>query len=463
MKHKATLLGILTLFLASCVSILVLLQQPQQSVSPVASSDTKAPAFSVFPSEKLPHRICTKNETGGFVIIAEAEGQLTVEGIDPSLTTSSLLSSCLQLADNSTLEPVAAASDDLQQFGFEAPQASVRFEYGDMSLQLEVGGAVPGQNAYYAWVTGSADIYLWSGADIFLLSAKDFVSTQLTPPPSSIAEGPDAIIFGGSVRESSFVLTRDEAENILYVSSQDKKRRTDRQAVEDITASLFSLQAETVEAYISDKDDLAAYGLETPYSTVCFSYIDTVGETQSIELRASAPSDGNVYLVCNDRPVVYCTPLEALPWLDTQFEDVVSRLPMLFSIENIRSVGIKGPDTLIVFALSENSGELLITGEGGLPVDPERFRSLYQCLIGVPGEEYTRDGVPEDAQELIRVTFTFRDGREPAVMQLFEGPALQAYLSVDGETEFLTKSRYAEIILKNLQRLETGEDISPLY
>ena len=148
------------------------------------------------------------------------------------------------------------------------------------------------------------------------------------------------------------------------------------------------------------------------YSTVCFSYIDTVGETQSIELRASAPSDGSVYLVCNDRPVVYCTPLEALPWLDTQFEDVVSRLPMLFSIENIRSVGIKGPDTLVVFALSENSGELLVTGEGGFPVDTERFRSLYQCLIGVPGEEYTRDGVPEDAQELIRRSEERRVGKE---------------------------------------------------
>lgn len=215
--------------------------------------------------------------------------------------------------------------------------------------------------------------------------------------------------------------------------------------------------------WVAQHADMALEQYDTPYSTVSFSYVDADKQKQHVILCASEPVGGNVYLTCNGRPVIYRALSETLPWLSVQYEDIVSRLPMLFPIEDVHSVGIKGPECIEIFSLSENEGKLLVTGEGGIPVKAEDFRDLYQCLIGIPGEEYVRSAIPDNAKELIRVTFTFHDGRAPAVMQLFEGPSLQAYLSVNGETEFLTKSRYAEIILENLQRIESGDDILPLY
>lgn len=463
MKRKVILLCAVTLFLASCICLLIFLYQQPQPAPTAFSQETAPSAVSLFPAGEIPRRICVENEAGGFIIRSDTEGSLSVEGITSELTEPSLLASCLQLTSNSSLELAATAPEDPLQFGIETPQATIHFEYDNRSLYFKVGGAVPGQNAYYAKLENSADIYLWYGAGVFLRDAKAFITTQLTPPLSAVTQGPNDITFGGFARETPFSIVQNDAENIVYINVRNKSRRADRQAAENLTASLLSLKAEAVEAYITLDAELASYGLDTPYSTVSFSYLDADKQKQHVILCASEPVGGNVYLTCNGRSVVYRALSETLPWLSVQYEDIVSRLPMLFPIEDVQSVVIKGPERIGIFTLSEKDGKLLVTGEDSVPIKAEDFRDLYQCLIGIPGEEYVRSAIPDNAEELIRVTFTFHDGRAPAVMQLFEGPSLQAYLSVNGEIEFLTKSRYAEIILENLQRIESGDNILPLY
>lgn len=412
--------------------------------------------------QKVVSSLHVKNEAGGFVLSKGEEGQYFIDGISSDMIDSALAANYIQTTEQARLPLVTKAPEDAKQFGLDLPSAIVEIDFDSAVCRLEIGGRVPGENARYVRFQGEAAVYRWYGADGFLCRAQDFISKRITPPAPK-ETSVISVLFSGTIREEELVLECEMLENSIWKIVSRENETTDRQNVQDAVSALFSLEADEIAAYNPTPSELAAYGLSQPYSAVEVSYTDGAGQAHRWELSASAPLDGTVYLLRDNIPIVYKIKVDALPWLELQYKDVAAELPMLFNIETVESIAIDGPEIHAVFHLSKQAGDLRITDQTGQEINTELFRQFYQCLIGVPREEFTEVPARQEAGEIVRIIFCFADGKEPVEVRFLEGPALQAYLSVNGNAEFLTKAKYAQTILENVIRLETEKEILKLY
>lgn len=459
-RMKFLLISALAVLVLLC-GILFFLMRPQtetplssQSMQPSAQAD-------IFPERMRPKSIIVENPFGGFTIHIPEIGNPYVEGLDPQWTDSAKVAAVLNLLQNGLLTFVKQ-TEDATEFGLSSPETTVTIAYETQTLTLEVGGAIAGQPALYVKRPDSDTIYSWRNAPICTEPQETFLTLSLTPPASAVSQGPKSVTFGGTSRETPLVLSQG-SDSQLWVISSHSDKRTKQNIVDETIMGLFGITAEKAVGYCPTEAELTEYGLESPYATAEFSYCDASKDAQTVKLAVSAPQDDYVFVMLDGCPVVYTLPAEALGFLDLQYEDVLSNLPALFPITSIQRIEISGENVKETYDITHENDTITVKDQQGSPLNDSAFRKFYQCLVGIPGEQFTKDAPPADASQLLCITFYFTHGQDPVTVALYDCPPLQAYITVDGETEFLTKAVYAQTIVENLARLASGEEILPLY
>ena len=280
---------------------------------------------------------------------------------------------------------------------------------------------------------------------------------------------PGTIILGGTVRAEELKLGTEngtEAESVsisaLRLLSHHNYAINYEKLIE-VLQGLTQIDAERVVAYQPTAEDMEAFGLHQPYSTIEYSWKDTKEEKQTCVLSASAPQDGNVFLMRDGVPLVYEIAEDQLPWLEWQYQDVVTRFLLVPSIYEISSVEIES-DTVYERYDLESVDSVLnrVTDSSQTQLDTDKFKKLYQCLIGIPAMNYAKEE-EINAKCILTIIFHYKDGRMDSQIELKDGPPLQLYLSVDGVTEFLTDSKYVDIILENIENLKNRGTVKMLY
>ena len=452
------LLAIVVALLAGALYFLFGWQVPQEE-GPVSQ-----PLFTLDQKQQL-KQISVSNEQNGFSLSLR-EGQWQMEQGELRYQDQEAMNHCAAQLLSLSGQPMAESGEDFSQYGLLSPAAVVNLLFDDSSeTTIFIGIPAPGTNARYAMIDEDDTVWLLEGSEVCFKSYLDFISLEITTAPSQAF--PDSIVLGGTARPEPIQLGYPESQSSAGPSQSmvlisHHQYPLDYSKAGDALAALLSITADKALTLSADGEELTDYGLELPYSTAEFTWRD--GETLFYcHLLCSAPQDGSVFLRQEGEPVIYQVSVEKLPWLELQYEDIVSRLLLLPYIQEVSSVQIQTAELSKEYTLAFSSnGDLAVTDEAQNTIDPNAFKELYQCLVGIPGENYLPQP-PENENTLLTITYRYADGRQPDQVRLLEGPTLQLYLSVNGVTEFTTKEKYLDVLLQNIDHLQRGEPLTPLY
>lgn len=370
-------------------------------------------------------------------------------------------------------EIIQENAENIEQFGLQEPQFSIEAVTSDGVFAFYIGNQMPGGNGRYVMAGDTGTVYLVYGLGDVKSSVLEYADTQVVSSQMPDSMVPGSITLGGTVRAEELEIGTEngtengtEAESVSASALKLLSHHNYAINYENLTEVLLGLtqiEADQVVAYEPTVEELETYGLQEPYSTLEYSWKDTQKEKQTCVLSASAPQDGSVFLMRAGVPLVYEIAEDKVPWLEWQYLDVVTRFLLLPSIYEISSVEIES-DTVYERYELESVDSVLesVTDSSQIQLDTDKFKKLYQCLIGIPAMNYAEE-VETDAECILTITFHYKDGRTDSRIELKDGPPLQHYLSVDGVTEFLTDSKYADTILANIEHLKNGETVTALY
>lgn len=421
-------------------------------------------------------RLEIENQEGSYTLLPQGD-LYTLEGYEAQHMNQPKLQSCVDTFSTVSVTLVDSQPQDLAQFGLATPAATATVQFGDSSFTLLVGGQAPGSSGYYVAVPGDSAVYLMYGPDSLLKPALNFVTTILTTSPDPTGQTavlPHAITLGGTVRPQPLVLGNRETtemekqmgiSGMVLLSHGNRELNYDKGA--QSLSSLLSVTTDRAITYKPTPEQLAEAGLTEPYSTADFRWTDGAGQEQSCVLRVSQPKEGLCYLVQEGNPVLYEISADKLSWLELQYADLASKLFLTPFIGDVSKVTVEAPGITETYTLDavqlEDKEDYQATSSKGTVLDIQLFKDLYQCLIGIPAEEYTSQSPDPEAQVLLTITYHYRNGQPSDTVQLLAGPPLQAYISFNDKVEFLTKAKYADTILQNITLLEQGQALRPLY
>lgn len=360
-------------------------------------------------------------------------------------------------------------TDNIEQFGLDNTEYRILVKSQEEEIVFQVGAQMPGGNGRYVMLEGDQTVYLVYGLGDIENSVLEYFNTEIISSQMEDGMVPASIILGGTSRLEELKIGVDSEAEIESVSASKLKLLSHHDYAinyENLTEplqNLTSIQADHVVCYEPTKGELKKYGLFSPYSTISYSWKDTKGEIQTCELSASTPQNGEVFLMRTGVPLIYEVSLEKVPWVEWQYIDVVTRFLLLPNIYEVESVEIEGISVYEKYELASEDNVLRsVTDTEKEQLDTDKFKKLYQCLIGIPALTYI-ENAPDSNQNVLKIIFYYKDGRPESQIELLDGPPLQNYLSINGVTEFLTDSKYADIILENIKKLKNGDEVQSLY
>lgn len=482
MKNKnIILLAVAAVLLAGMAAALIWLQKQPASDEEVAEAE---PVIYITGSEKTlaPLRIEVQNEYGGYVLYDRQPGteehEWMIEGLEQlSLDKYGMMSvvnnSCMMTAKSVVVDE--ADNQELADFGFKRPRAFVTVKDPEKTVVLLIGNDAPGGEGVYVSHINGRTVYLVASSAVervlypklvfvnAAVTAGDSQSTvfkRLTlsgenyPEPIVIEETPeDAVSAGGITMNSHRIMSPVNA----GLDSQNGLAPLN---------GVFGLTADEVVAVQNDTETLRKYGLENPAAVVKVETDDE--EAGSFTLRVSDPdANGNVCLIKDGSPVIYRLSADYLPWLGLSLFDIREKLAILPFIDNVSGVRVITPEKTYTFSLSGEGDNFSVTLDGapvkeavdsnGKTIDGvANFRQFYQVLIFARYDEETQDAPTEDAQPLLSIEYSYRDGSPADTVSLYAGPPRRAFISLNGGKAYLTQTTYIDRVLAEAQNIAQG-------
>ena len=415
------------------------------------------------------------NEHGTFTIVNETPDEqphrFTVEGLeDYSLQNSRLIAIANAARSLAATELLFEGGADLAALGLSPPAATINITYLDgTSAVLLVGDSVPGGGGAYAMREGDTNVYLIprTAADNFQHRELDLVDLSIT---TAVEHFPDIskAVLGGSVRPEQIIIESDPPDedrpmqfHTHLIVSPIQNRLHSTLGFEPLSDS-FGLRASRVEARFESPEELAAWGLDEPYSTLEIeSEVD-----DNFKLMVSAPDEyGMVYLIRENLPFIYQIDSELIPWLELTYFDMMERILILPFIDDIDSLEINTPDRTVIISL-EGEGNDLEVFVDGVPYEAEEgidsvrnFRTLYQDFLITRYEAIPEEPMPSDAPILIQFVYHYRDGRPSDTITIYEGAARRVFVQLNDETPMLGLSSFVDHLLRSIESFLNGEQV----
>jgi hypothetical protein len=412
------------------------------------------------------------NEKGEYTILSGDSP--SIPGWETLISNTYPLSRLADICRGLISRGLVVEEGDPAVYGLDRPRARVDIKTGSgEGATLFIGGDVPDGMGIYLRLEGRPGIYQAGKWDLenFFQGVFDFVDKELSPQlPDDGYGGFDfgEITLGGAVRPDGLVrVIHKEPENVqpgrisnAYRISGPIEASLNLDKGYTILKSLPGITAERAVGRLAGKEDLARYGLDTPYSTA--SVTGTLGQgLGGFGLIASRPdADGNVYICRQGGELVYQMAASSLPWLETTWWDLMDKMIILPFIDDIARVEVINPQRRISFNLSGEGDDLKVEAQG-IELDTKFFRSYYQSLLSAVYDEYTDDKIPPGAQPVMEIVYHYRDGRPANRVSFYESTSRRVFTSLDGGRPFYTYSTYITKVQNDLDQLLEGKKVLP--
>jgi hypothetical protein len=415
--------------------------------------------------------------------VKNSAGEYTVRAGDPPTVPAyeSLISNTFSLTrilnNAGALASQGLVTEDgvnLSVYGLDRPRAELHIQPNKGNgVVLSIGNEAPDGSSVYVCKEGDPAVYQagkWE-TESFLQGILDLVDKEVSPQLEDDGYGAfkfEQITLGGTVRlDGPVQIVHENQDNVLAGRVRNNYRiirpidtSLDMDKGLNALKALVGISADRAIARIAGPGDLAAYGLDRPYSTAIVS--GTLGQgLGGFALRATKPdADGNIYIHRDGAELVYQVAAERIPWLEMSWWDLMTRLIILPYIEDIAQVEVRGPARSVIFALSGTGDDLVVEAQG-LTLDTSFFRGYYQTLIGAMYQEYTEEKISAGALPFLETVYRYRDGRPPDRVSFYAAASRRVLVSLNGRRPFYAFSAYTDKVLSDLDRILEGKRVLP--
>lgn len=349
------------------------------------------------------------------------------------------------------LELLLESPGDYRPFGLTQPRAVVEVtDQTKRTVTLLIGDNAPGNQGIYLKRQDSPAIYLVPTYSLenYLLSETAYLNLTITP--GSSAQGFDAVVLGGTVREEQGqVAIRREGET--YLLTAPVQRPLEEGMGLPLLETLLGLNADSVAAINPTREDLEALGLDRPYATA-----EASGNWGEFYLSATAPdAGGTVYLYREGVPLLYTVRADLLPWLDLQYTQLMDPFAYTPDIDHLQEITLdleSGESHRFLLSFNRE-GERCVT-LNGTPIDTENFLRFYITLISARLAEHT-DETPASQNPTLAITYTDDSGGIQSVV-FYHGPTRRYFIQTGEEPFFLTPSTYLDRVLEDFEKVKSG-------
>lgn len=317
---------------------------------------------------------------------------------------SSALSSCAKVAISHKIEN----TQDLAVYGLDKEEKYLLIKTKDgAEHKIVLGNSANFEGEFYAMnkATGKVATIASYEAEMIVKSPSEYRSLKLFEIDSTQITA--VTIEKNGKKELSLKVDEDyvpenEYMTASYIMSYPYK---------DVTVSLDRLQVlfESITSPVAksiveeNPKNLAKYGFDKPYVLIL---TDTQKETVTIKM-GSYDSDGNIYMMYNNVPVVYaaeCSFYEEVK--GTRGSEYVERFINLFNIADITNITIKSNEKTYELEVDEKEENSQYKIDGKF-VAEDNFKKLYQQIIGITAAEFTQKTAK--GEKKCSITFTFKD------------------------------------------------------
>lgn len=376
---------------------------------------------------------------------------------------------------------VAENCSDTSKYGFDSPQAEVELTYeSGQKFSFKVGDTTPTGTDAYFMLSGDDTVYTVSASKMANFSNElfGFVSRTIVEKPVD-----DEMPIVESLR-----IERDDIDYDIFLE-YDKKSSdvsytggTSASHVmmepvfsylnptnsTDVVTGMFGLSADSVYCVHASEADIAQTGLSKPFCKTTMK-CDDGSEYVLLMSEPFTNEDSKKmhYAMLEGGNVIYTVSAETAKWGTVMPVDISSKILFGTYVWNIDQLSVKYGDVETEFTITRKEGiedkdtysgsDFNVTKDGEA-FDDERYRLFYSFLVKASAEEFAfEEELPED-EPMVSIKFhdSFTDVEQ--TVDFYEYSGLTALIAVNGESRYFCSKSYAETIVENAKRINTGED-----
>ncbi len=438
------------------------------------------------------------NAKDTFTVSKNDDGTMCVEQYADLPVDASAVESLCNSAAYLTAVLTPEAKEDDAAYGLASPSATVHVTYHDGTTDTIVfGDPSKGSDGYYCRREGDETLYLVDPtvAGNFLKDGKAFIGKTLIVPPAPDqgdeegAPGLFRLWLTGSNHEKPIEIVTDTDGRypaLTYTSTFYMKapylRALDSDLFSSMSGMMVYLTATGVEAVHPTAEQLGEYGLDDPHSVAAFtlavlatSAADGGGtktthynDREHMVMLGNTDEDGNYYALVNGADIVYLLSPASVPWAETTYVDLVSKLLFLKNVTTVDTMTVTDEGKATTFELThypdkEKRNDQLVVKANGKTYNTADFRTIYAMMLSVHRVDEKEAGATPAGEPVISWALTFNDGSEPLKVSLYEMTASR-YLCVmqDGE-ESAVSIRDVEDFQKQYRNYLAGDPVVTPY
>ena len=498
-KKKKTLLGGLVVIVVLALAIVALMLTEDSSSKDQDTTSTESTVTSTVDTSAVlwyktdgVETLTIENEKGGYQIDRTSTGGYEIEELrgfeqfEEGYSTVTGIYSYFY-----AYMTVEEKATNFEQYGLEDPTATIHVAFPDGEEHtVEIGNLIIGSEGYYCRVDGTDAVY---GVDLsylygMTLTPYDFVDPEVievwVAPEVEEDEEPitaptisNMSVQGANFGEDTLVIEKSDELNLAVtyaglniqydiVSPIEASYRLyyiqDAEVQDPSYRMIFSfhqLTAYSVETINPTDDQLQEYGLAEPYAVVSFNrdgedHVWTIGnQTQTTGGEKAR------YLMADDKQIVYIVLESDLPWIEAEWNDVVSSILLYPSITEVSSVDVTfgGKTHTLKHTLDDEKKNVVTASIDNTDIENVTYyRNLYQYIMSVAVSEVNLEGKSSD-KLAARIVYHYADGRADDVIELFDIGDRRCVLSLNGNESFITKSSFVTTLENNFQKVLSGE------
>lgn len=376
---------------------------------------------------------------------------------------------------------IAENCTDFAKYGLEDPEisAEMTFESGK-SVKYSVGIKNPvDASTSYFMTEGSNDVYLIENSRVsnYYKKIEDFISkTMLESPAEDDMPIVESLILERDDLDYRIVLAPSETstdsnaggtsathEMIEPVSSYLAVEKSSK-----ITHGMFGLTASGIYAYHCTDADIKSAGLDAPFCRTEMKCSDGNDYVLLLSKMQSDEENGKFcYAMFEDGSVIYTLSDDNAPWMTVTPVDIASRIMIGNTVWNITdlsvslSTGEKAEFSLAPIDPSKeknDSSEDFTAKLNGEDIQYERFRLFYKLLVSANAEDMAFDEKVPDKKPIVSLEYTDGYLDRTYKFEFYEYSPMTVLVTVNGECRFFGSRAYADTLIENVRRLETGEE-----
>ena len=340
-------------------------------------------------------------------------------------------------------------TDNLAQFGLEAPAYDVSFTAGGTNYRLQVGNKNPGGTQYYALMGDDGNVYLLTSSAsvdmvLNLLNPLPYVVPP-TPTPVPVLQAPGPVFVGLTPQSiNSFTLTdTTTGAELVLVRDPETLEWAIPDSDQEVLQQLVDFVVQEFTALTTiDKvpgTNLAALGLENPSRLIVAGINEN--ENHVIAIGNADPTGTRYYARINAYEDIAVLPAERIAFIF----DMLESPPVAPEV----TPEVTGEATDSVEATAETTAEAMV--EATVEVTPEMTEAVVEATVEATAEavveatpemtevvEATVEATPEMTEAVVEATVEATE-----VAAASEYPLVFADVTADSVTE-LTISQVTE-------------------